>query len=620
MDNILEKIYSHYLNDDEFEKKKNNILSLNSIKILKNINKEQDENFYITNNYFIKINNKEITKKNLNNYTLTNNSLFLDNYPKEILINNLLKKELSENIININNYYFNEKSFILIMDNEGELFEDFFNKHLDNTKLLNSICDQLFFILAVLQEKFQFMHKNLKFNNIIIKKYKHENIKFILNNIEYKIKTYNYTPVLYNFYYSTLFKIYDQRFEIYNLKREVKREVKKEEVINFTDFILKHRTKILNNNYFISNYDIFYFIVSFKIYKPKIKLYKTDIINDYMSKNNITNLLKYSESYLSLYNFIINKNKIKDENLISENNEIDQETIDKYKNAIIINIKNGLGNKLMTIINIIDKYKNVPIYFLEQLSHHQSRSYYDKLKYIFPNLNNNEKYKLLSWKLFDSLSKYGIKETEYDEHEMYYTIPGLINLSDSTRELLKMNPDYNYLMDKYDFENGIFVHYRLGDKLQLNYDQLRRNKVCRHVLLTPEYFIDQIKKMLNEKKGKVYVMSDSLKISKCLLKDKIPNITFIEEKTAETFFIMTHCKRFIISESTMTVAAVYLNNNKPQVIAPNFLIDGLDNYKVKDNIYFNNKIVTFINDRKYLLDKKNMYDKIYKECYIKIDI
>ena len=74
-------------------------------------------------------------------------------------------------------------------------------------------------------------------------------------------------------------------------------------------------------------------------------------------------------------------------NIVSE--IIDQETINKYKNAIIIIIKNGLGNKLLTITNMIYKYKDTgkPIYFVEQLSHHQKKSSTEKIKYIFPNLN-----------------------------------------------------------------------------------------------------------------------------------------------------------------------------------------------------------------------------------------
>ena len=183
MDNILNKIYSHYLSDDEIKKKKKEILSLNSIKPLLNLKKENNENFYINNNYFIKIIDNELKKtqyKSVKKYTMTNNKLFLHQFPKEIIINNLLKKELPNNIINIHNYYFNENLSILIMDNEGELFKDFFDKHLDNTNLLNSINKQIFFILAILQDKFEFMHKNFNFNNIIIKKYNNPTIHYKL--------------------------------------------------------------------------------------------------------------------------------------------------------------------------------------------------------------------------------------------------------------------------------------------------------------------------------------------------------------------------------------------------------------------------------------------------------
>ena len=628
MDNILDKIYSHYLSDEEIKKKKTEILSINSIKPLLNLKKEKYENYYTTNNYFIKItdNINQIIVDSVKKYTLTDNKLILHQYPKEILINNLLKKELPNNIINIHNYYFNENLFILSMDNEGELFKDFFDKHLDNSNLLNSICKQIFFLLAILQDKFEFMHKNFNFNNVIIKKYNHKSIKYKLKEKEYEINTYNYIPVLYNFSFSTIFKIYDTKMEIYDKETKINKITT---LIHPYDFMTKYKTHILNNNYFISSYDIFYFLYSFKYNIPKlnIKLYH-NITNEYQILNNITNLFNYSESYISMYDFL--KDQKIDQNIDQKIDQkidkiletetilqIDQETINKYKNAIIIIVKNGLGNKLMTIINTIHQYLGKPIYFLEQLSHHQNRSFYEKLRYIFPNLNNDPKYQIISWKLFDALQKHGIKETEYDDHHIYYIIDGFINLTDSTRNLFRMNSNYNYLIDKYDLKNGIFVHYRLGDKFELNYNELQKNKICKYALFTPEYYIENVKKMLKEKKGPVYIMSDSIKIAECLLKDKIPNAIFINEKTAETFFLMTHCNRFIISESSMTVCAVYLNNNKPQIISPNFLIDPRDNHKLINNIYFNDKIVSFDNNKGYLLNTKEQYDIIYKQCYRK---
>jgi hypothetical protein len=627
MDNILDKIYSHYLNDEEIKKKKTEILSLNSIKPLLNLKKEKNENYYTTDNYFIKITETELhdNKSDLvKKYRLSDNKLFLHQFPKEVLINNLLKKELQHNIINIHNYHFNDNLFILIMDNDGELFKDFFDKHLDNFNLLNSICTQIFFILAILQDKFEFMHKNLNFNNIIIKKYNQNTIRYVLKDKEYEINTLNYIPVLYNLSFSTIFKLYNTPMEIYDKETNLIKTNKITTPIHPYDFPFKYKKHILNNNYFISSYDIFYFLYSFKYTKPElnIKLYH-NITNEYQIINNITNLFNYSESYMSMYNFLIkyysNKDKKIEETIETESTElkIDQETIDKYKNAIIIIVKNGLGNKLMTIINIIHNYPGEKIYFLEQLSHHQNRSFVEKLRYIFPNLNTNKTYSIMSWKLFDALQKNGIKDTEYQDHVMYYTIPGFINLTDSTRNLLNMNSNYEYLLNKYDLKNGIFVHYRLGDKFELNYNELQKNKVCKYALFKPEYYTENVKKMLKERPGKVYILSDSIKIAECLLKNKIPGAIFINEKTAETFFLMTHCNRFIISESSMTVCAVYLNNNKPQVIAPNFLIDPRDNHKLINNIFFDDKLVSFDNNNGYLLNTKEQYDVIYKQCYRK---
>jgi hypothetical protein len=223
----------------------------------------------------------------------------------------------------------------------------------------------------------------------------------------------------------------------------------------------------------------------------------------------------------------------------------------------------------------------------------------------------------MSWNLFDELQKYGIKETNYNDHDVYYTIPGFINLTDSTRNLLKMNSNYDNLLDKYDLKNGIFVHYRLGDKFEINYNALNDNKSCSFILLKAEYYINNIMKMLKEKSGPVYIMSDSIDVAKCLLKNKIPNVIFVNERTAETFFLMTHCDRLIISDSSMTVAAIYLNKNKPQVIAPLFVVDFYNTCKLNNNFFYNKDMVIFDNNKEYLLNTKEDYDIIYKQCFSK---
>jgi hypothetical protein len=65
------------------------------------------------------------------------------------------------------------------------------------------------------------MHKNLDYNSIIIKKYNHNSIKYKLKDKEYESETFNYIPVLLNFSFSTIFKIYDTPMEIYNKKKDL---------------------------------------------------------------------------------------------------------------------------------------------------------------------------------------------------------------------------------------------------------------------------------------------------------------------------------------------------------------------------------------------------------------
>ena len=47
-----------------------------------------------------------------------------------------------------------------------------------------------------------------------------------------------------------------------------------------------------------------------------------------------------------------------------------------------------------------------------------------------------------------------------------------------------MDSSYDYLLDKYDFKNGIFVHVRYGDKFKMNYNNLKSNKRFEELILT----------------------------------------------------------------------------------------------------------------------------------------
>lgn len=183
-----------------------------------------------------------------------------------------------------------------------------------------------------------------------------------------------------------------------------------------------------------------------------------------------------------------------------------------------------------------------------------------------------------------------------------------------------MDSSYNYLLKKYDFENGLFVQIRYGDKFNMNYTNLKNNKDILFILLKPEFYLENIIKYINLKKNSntpIYIFSDSIDIVKCLFKNKINNVIYTNEGTYETFFCLTHCKNMIISDSSMSYSAIDLNYEKDlKVISPNFYIDSKNNiinikFKYKSN-------VTLIDDPTYILDNIKDYQEIINKCNIDI--
>ena len=184
MENILQKIFTHYLSDDDLNKKEKTIKNIPGIKKV-NYPAQRNIDLYQTKKYFIKFDKRTTDQKK---YILTKNSLHLGKFPKEILINNILQKELPNNIVKIHNYYFNNTKQILIMENIPMTLKEYITKYSKDTNKLGSLFTQIFLLFAILQDKYKFMHKDLTLSNILIKHYPYENITYTFQNKPYTIK------------------------------------------------------------------------------------------------------------------------------------------------------------------------------------------------------------------------------------------------------------------------------------------------------------------------------------------------------------------------------------------------------------------------------------------------
>jgi hypothetical protein len=318
--------------------------------------------------------------------------------------------------------------------------------------------------------------------------------------------------------------------------------------------------------------------------------------------------------------------KITKKNNLKKNNNTRKIKNNNHKKTKICQIKNGLGNKIFILVNIINKYKDYKIYFYEEKSHHQIIDP-ETLLDIFPYLKNYKNIEFVSLDKFNQLKKKGIEEIEYTLY-IYTRHTGFLEEKNFIKKYLKINEKYNYLLKKYDFKNGIFVHVRYGDKIEITYKSLINREGYVYNLLKSEYYIYYIKELLKKNKtAPVYIFTDSQKITKCLLEKELPTIQFVNERTVETFFCFYHCNNLIMSHSTLPSAAVCMRNDKNLTLI----------YPLYNPIYFKDKILKTIilrsgkgipyflftkksystSNSKYLLNNVNDIEEIFKKCDIK---
>jgi hypothetical protein len=261
-------------------------------------------------------------------------------------------------------------------------------------------------------------------------------------------------------------------------------------------------------------------------------------------------------------------------------------------------LSNGIGNKIFMLINILHKYPKTNFYIVDKQSHHKE----EKLIVLFPALKNIKNIKFIDWREYDKL-KDDVKEIKIDHNHAYYTIEGF---TPSIKKYFKIDEKYDSLKDKYDFTKGIFVHFRLGDKFTINLQELKKSKPPKYVVMKPEYYLDNISALLEKKNGPVYIFSDEPDLAKCLLSNEFE---YPREDVNETFYCFRNAKRVIISESTLSIAAVLLGSKKKDFVFPNFLYLP-PSYKLVKSPYFDGGE----SNEKYIMKTLEDYKEVIKKC------
>lgn len=239
-------------------------------------------------------------------------------------------------------------------------------------------------------------------------------------------------------------------------------------------------------------------------------------------------------------------------------------------------LKNGLGNKIFILINILHRYPKDKFFVLDKTSHHQEGSIEEKVWHLFPNLLKHPRIKFIRWSNYDSL-KETIPEIEVP-WKIFYEIDGFTS---GIKKFFRVNEDYESLENKLDFKKGIFVHVRLGDKVKENIQALKAGKKLRYIIMKPEYYQDYIS-TLRQKDEPVYILSDDLITAERML----PGYEYPDLTVNETYYCFWKAKRVILSESTLGIAAVLLGTKKKDLIIPNYVIMPNEEYKLQKSPYF----------------------------------
>jgi hypothetical protein len=225
-------------------------------------------------------------------------------------------------------------------------------------------------------------------------------------------------------------------------------------------------------------------------------------------------------------------------------------------------LKNGIGNKIFTLINFLHRYPKDTFYIVDRTTHHQEGTQEEKIWNLFPLLKEHPRIKFIRWKKYDEL-KETIKELEVP-WKIFYEIDGFVP---SIKKYFHASEDFNYLEEKLDFKKGIFVHVRLGDKVEGNIQALKKGNPVVYTVMKPEYYQDHISS-LRKKDEPVYILSDSLEIAERML----PGYEYPDLNVNETFYCFQNARRVILSESSLSISAVLLSTKKKDLVVPNFLI------------------------------------------------
>lgn len=295
-------------------------------------------------------------------------------------------------------------------------------------------------------------------------------------------------------------------------------------------------------------------------------------------------------------------------------------------------IKYGLGNKLFMLVYFMYLYKNLKnvnkIYIVQKKSIHDNELI--DLYHIFPNLKKLSWLTFINWDIYDKLKintinvstkseDYSLRLLEIQKKNIEIT--GNFNITFDSLYFKNYMKKYfifsssikSNITFKYNEDQIILIHIRLGDKLCMIYNNVikKNKKIYIMSVFTPEFYKYCVKKILkgNNNIKYIYIFSDSKKIVQNfyipVLKKAFKNLSIRlfenEYNNYEILYIFSVFKYVILSDSTLTYFGTYLS----QLEEKNIWCHHYSIISLKKDDYILNKLNK--NDTNYNLVKNKCY-------------
>lgn len=261
--------------------------------------------------------------------------------------------------------------------------------------------------------------------------------------------------------------------------------------------------------------------------------------------------------------------------------------MDEIESKFVLSyIKCGFGNKVYLLSTIIYFFLEIKkrdskfnkIYIVSEKSKHDIN---ENFKDFFPNLNKLKYLEFIDWDKYDKLKKYTklIKQDKIDkiknielsksinfELAYYFSNYHIQKNYDFFKNLFKIKN--TKLERKYDF-NGIFLHIRYGDKLEIN----EKCKDPKYIILEPDFYIKAVEFLqADHPDRKIYIFTDSPQIVKDKILPYIKNATLTNEPYWNVWYLCQKFKHLILSDSTLVFSASEFNEVYENVVAFKYTI------------------------------------------------